>query len=141
MVKFRSKQSVGLILFLTVLLGAEGILMIYIQSTEGLLIVTGVAIFIIHMFSTTNYRIDGKNLKIKCGLFTNILVDIDTLRRISESNNPISSPATSLDRLELKYQKNNKIETVLISPKDKEGFIKMVTEINPKIEVRLKPKK
>ena len=141
MVKFRSKQSVGLILFLTVFLGAEAILMIYIHSTEGLLIVSGVAIFIIHMFSTTNYRIDGKNLKIKCGLFTNILVDIDTLRRISETNNPISSPATSLDRLELKYQKNNKIETVLISPKDKEGFIKMVTAINPKIEVRLKQKK
>ena len=88
--------------------------MIYIHSTEGLVIISGVAIFIAHMFLTTNYWIDGKNLKIKCGLFTNILVDIDSLRRISETNNPISSPATSLDRLELKYQKQSKIETILI---------------------------
>jgi len=141
MVKFRSKQSVGLILFLTILLVAEATLMIYIQSTEGLLIVSGVAIFIIHMFSTTNYWINGKNLKIKCGLFTNISIGIDTLRRISETNNPISSPAASFDRLELKYQKNSRIETILISPKDKDGFINMVTAINPEIEVRVKPKK
>lgn len=97
------------------------------------MVVVGVAIFVTYIFLTTYYQIDGKSVKIRCGLFFNVKVDIDTIRRISETNNPLSSPATSIDRLEIKYQKDKKIDTIMISPKDKAGFIKMITELNPAI--------
>lgn len=141
MVKFRSKQSIGLILFLTVFLVAEGILMLYIKSTGGFIIVSGVAIFILHMFLTTYYQIEEIKLKIKCGLLFRQEIDIETIKRISEIDSWISSPATSLDRLEIKYLRNKKVETVMVSPKEKDAFIKMLTGLNPAIEVRLKLKK
>lgn len=49
-----------------------------------------------------------------------------------ETKSPLSSPATSLDRLEIMYNKN---ESIIISPKDRTGFINELKTINPGIEV------
>ncbi|TLP80170.1 PH domain-containing protein [Maribacter sp. ACAM166] len=65
------------------------------------------------------------------------LSEIDKIRKISETNNPLSAPAASLDRLEIVYDAYG---TILISPKDKSGFIKHITQLNPKIEVTYKLK-
>jgi hypothetical protein len=140
MTTFRSKLGRELVIPISILLGGLGFLMAYQKIWPGFIMIACVAIFISYIFLTTYYQIDGKTLKIRCGMFINIKVDIDTIKRLSETNNPLSSPATSLDRLELKYLKNGKIDTVMISPKDKSGFIKMLTELNPAIELRLKPK-
>lgn len=141
MTTFRSKLGRELIIPISILIVGLGTLMAWQRIWPGLVVVVGVAIFVTYIFLTTYYQIDGKSLKIRCGLFFNLKVDIDTIRRISETNNPLSSPATSIDRLEIKYQKDRKIDTVMISPKDKAGFIKMVTELNPAIDVRLNSKK
>jgi hypothetical protein len=135
---FRSKLGREIIIPISVLLVGLGTLMVYNKLWPGFFIVLSVSLFIAHIFLTTYYQIDGKVLRIKCGFFCNMKVDIETIRRMSETNNPISSPANSIDRLELKFQKDKKIESVIISPKHKEEFIKMVTSINPKIEVILK---
>lgn len=87
------------------------------------------------MILTTHYIIDGRTLRIKSGIFVNRLVNIDTIRMITQTNSLESSPANSLDRLELRY---NKFERIIISPKDKDGFIKKLSELNPNIEVQLK---
>lgn len=62
-------------------------------------------------------------------------IDINTVRKVSETNNPISAPAASFDRLEIVY---NQYDSILISPKDKSGFIDHITRVNPQIEVRHK---
>jgi hypothetical protein len=49
----------------------------------------------------------------------------------------LSAPATSFDRLEILY---NSFDTVIISPKDKSGFITHMKTINPSIEVDEKRK-
>jgi len=67
----------------------------------------------------------------------NKTVPIDLIREISETNNPLSSPANSLDRLEIKYSSNG---IILISPKDKSGFINQLIKINPNIELIIKNK-
>jgi len=77
-------------------------------------------------------------LRIKSGIFVNKLVPIDTIHKITETDSLESSPANSLDRLELRY---NKFERIIISPKDKINFIKKLTELNTEIEVRLKNEK
>lgn len=140
MTTFRSKLGLELVIPISILLIGLGFLMGYQRIWPGFIVIACVAIFTSYIFLTTYYQIDGKTLKIRCGMFFNVKVDIDTIKRLSETNNPLSSPATSLDRLELKYLKNGKIDTVMISPKDKSGFIKMLTELNPAIELRLKPK-
>ena len=141
MTTFRSKPGKELIIPITFLIVGLGSLMAWQRNWPGLMIIVGVALFVTHIFLTTYYQIDGKSVKIRCGLFFNLKIDIDTIRRISETNNPLSSPATSLDRLEIKYQRDRKIDTVMISPKNKAGFIKMITDLNPAVEVRLNPKK
>ena len=139
MTTFRSKLGREIIIPIAIILVGLGSLMVYQKIWEGLTVIACVVIFIIFIFSTTYYQIDVRILKIRCGVFSNLKIDIDTIRRMSETNNPINSPAFSLDRLEIKYQKEQKIDTVMISPKDKDGFIKMITQLNPTIELRLKP--
>ncbi len=60
---------------------------------------------------------------------------ISDLQHIRPTNNIISSPALSLDRLELKFK--NK-EILLISPVKPEQFIQVLLAINPEIEVKKK---
>lgn len=96
------------------------------------------AAFIGHMLLTTYYQVEGNTLTIKCGFLINQEVKIDTIRKIKETSNPLSAPAASLDRLEIAF---NKFDNVLISPKDKAGFINELTKLNPGIEVQLKKSK
>ncbi len=138
MTTFRSKLGREIIIPIAIILVGLGSLMVYQKIWEGLTVIACVGIFIIFIFSTTYYQIDGRILKIRCGISYILKIDIDTIRRMSETNNPISSPAFSLDRLEIKYQKEQKIDTIMISPKDKDGFIKLITQLNPTIEIRLK---
>ena len=82
----------------------------------------------------TFYVIEGQKLHIKCGLFFSETIEIASIKRITPSRLMMSAPAVSLDRLEILY---NKFDSVLISPKDKEGFVNQLKKTNPTIEARL----
>jgi hypothetical protein len=86
---------------------------------------------------TTNYTIENGKLTIKCGFFYNKTIDINTIKKIAETNNPLSSPGTSLDRLEIVY---GKFDSIIISPKKKKEFISDIEKLNPSVEVKLKKK-
>lgn len=103
----------------------------------GIAILLPVILFVIHMFLTTNYTIECDELIIKCGFLPNKTIDIKTIKKITETNNPLSSPATSLDRLEINYGKFDKI---LISPKNKIEFINDIKRLNPNVEVKFRKK-
>jgi hypothetical protein len=92
-----------------------------------------VALFVGHLFFTTYYTVEGNTLSVKSSVLINIKIDITTIRKITETNNPLSSPALSLDRLWIDYGKNG---AVMISPEDKEGFIRHILQINPSVEVK-----
>lgn len=91
--------------------------------------------FMGHLLLSTHYIVKDRNLKIKSGFIYNLNIQISTIRKINESNSVLSAPASSLDRLEIIY---NKYDSVLISPKEKTEFIKTMLEINPTIEVNYK---
>jgi energy-coupling factor transporter transmembrane protein EcfT len=135
MKKFESKTDLWLVLFLSVIFGGIAIKLVLDQVWGGLIPVVFTIAFIVHIFTTTFYIIEDKNLTIKCGFLINILIPADSIKRISETNNLMSSPALSLDRLEIIY---NKFDTVMISPKDKTKFIKAIRDINPEVEIRKK---
>jgi len=103
----------------------------------GVVIILPIAAFIMHMFSTTDYTINGAVLKVRSGFFVNISVDIASIKSISETNTMLSAPATSLDRLEITY---NKYDSVVISPKNKAEFISDILAINSQVIVIYKNK-
>lgn len=135
---FKSKIGLEFIIPLIIAFGA-----VLFLTTKGEMIWLGIAIlapvllFVVHIFMNTNYTVDGNSLKIKCGFLFNKSIDIQQIKKISETNNPLGSPAVSLDRLEIVY---GKFDNVIISPKHKNEFIETIVLLNPDIEVKLKKK-
>jgi len=86
----------------------------------------------IHMFLATYYAIDGDKLIVRSGVLYNNEITIPSIRKIKKTRTFISAPATSLDRLEILY---NRFDSVIVSPKDKQGFIAALIKLNPEIEV------
>ncbi len=134
---YKSKISTGLLILLIIALGWPTVLSVIEHQWIALSILGLVIFFVANIFLNTYYQLAGNTLRIKCGIFYNQVIDINTIRKISETNDAISSPATSLDRLEILY---NKFDSVLISPKEKLEFIEHIKTINPNIEVVLKKK-
>jgi Bacterial PH domain len=67
----------------------------------------------------TYYRIDSAILRIQAGPFT-WAIPLDHIRSIRPSRSCVSSPALSLNRLQIDYGRQR---SILVSPKDKTGFI------------------
>ncbi|SFC44743.1 PH domain-containing protein [Flexibacter flexilis DSM 6793] len=135
---YKSKIGLELVIFLVSVFGT--VLAITVSqkpSWIGIVILLPVILFVVQMLMTTDYTIDSDKLTIKCGFLYNKSIDIKTITKIMETNNPLSSPAASLDRLEINY---GKFESVLISPKQKSEFINDIKELNPSVEVKYKKK-
>lgn len=135
MKKYRSKISAGLVFFIFVVLGGTSTIMIINNAWAGLVINLVVIGFIIYLFSSTYYIINQNDLIVKSGFIINLTIRIDKIKKIAETNNPLSSPATSLDRIAIYYNKSN---SVMISPREKADFINKLLHINGQIEVVLK---
>ncbi|RQO34849.1 hypothetical protein DBR37_10775 [Herminiimonas sp. KBW02] len=68
---------------------------------------------------STRYTLQTSHLLVQSGPFK-WLVPLADIKSITPSNNPLSSPALSLDRLRIDYGKGRML---LISPRDKEQFL------------------
>ena len=73
---------------------------------------------------TTRYIVENETLKIKSGPFT-WLIPTENISSVKETRTPLSSPALSLDRLEIKYSGG---KTVMVSPVDKTGFLSAIAQ-------------
>lgn len=93
------------------------------------LVFVGLSLLVFLMFRTVKYKIDGPYLRI-----WTTKIDIHSIKKVYRTNNPLSSPALSLDRIAIVY---NKYDEILISPKDRSAFIAELLSINPTIEVVL----
>ena len=136
--KFKSK--IGPVI--TLLIVGIFTIVVSIASLSGhgwnmLGILSPVILFIAPIFFATSYTIIGNNLEIRCGFFYYKKIAIAKIYKIRSSRSWQSSPAVSLDRLELFY---DKYDSVLISPKDKQRFINELLKIEPTIDVDLKTK-
>lgn len=102
-------------------------------SWAGLAVSVVTIAFITHLYRNTKYIINGDELTIKSGFLYKTNIDIKSVNKLVETNSLLSSPALSIDRISIQY---NKYDEVMVSPKDKAGFISALTSINPKIEVK-----
>ncbi len=68
------------------------------------------------------YEITDAELIVRSGLIR-WRIPLTSIVRVRPSNSVASSPALSLDRLEVAYEKTGRLKKILISPKDKEAFL------------------
>jgi hypothetical protein len=97
----------------------------------GLGSVTGIVIFV---SKTTRYIIQDNELIVKSLWIVNQRIDVSKIRKIVKTNSILSSPALSLDRIAVHY---NKFDEVYISPLEKQDFINDLLEININIVVEI----
>ncbi|WP_396589853.1 PH domain-containing protein [Allomuricauda sp. R78024] len=136
MEKYPSKVSYGLLLFVMVILVGSSIPMLSPPIWLGIGINTFVMVFVLMIFFNLNYIVDGSLLSVKLGFLVIKKIDIHSIKMVAETNSLISAPAVSLDRLEIIY---NDHDSVIISPKDKSGFIDHITKVNPEVVIQYKP--
>lgn len=108
------------------------------QTMVAVIFLTVAYAFIAHLFITTKYTVHNHTLIVSCSFLYKKVIDIHAIQQVIETNNPLSSAATSLDRLEIKF---NKKQSILISPKLKKEFVTHIVAINPSIEVKWKTQK
>lgn len=78
--------------------------------------------FILLTFKSNRYLVGDRELLVRSGPFRWRIV-IDGIESIRPSRNPLSSPALSLDRLEITYGGGRRL---LVSPEDREGFLEAI---------------
>ena len=132
---YKSKIGYGLVLFIAIVLGVSSYPIIKEGLWKGLWPIVLTILFFVYVFRNTRYIINGDTLQVQCGVFMNKSYAINQIAKIRETNNPISAPATSMDRLEVSMHNG---KSVIISPKKKQAFIDHLKRLNPQIRVTLK---
>ena len=77
---------------------------------------------IVGMLRSTRYEVADREVIVRSTPFR-WRIEIESIESIRPSRSPASSPALSLDRLEIRYGGGR---TLLVSPKDREGFLAAV---------------
>lgn len=126
---YKSKVDWWLVLIILVIFGfpiVEGML-----TKEYMLsaVFVGLLLFFWILGSMLKYKIEGEYLSI-----WKTKIHIKSIHKIYATRNPLSSPALSINRIAIVY---NKFDEILISPCDREDFIQELLKINPDIEVKL----
>lgn len=88
-------------------------------AVSGFIICGLVVVFTLWLARVTKYVVTEDALIVFGGLFKKV-IPLSSISSVTETRNPLSGPAFSLDRLEIKYDDN---KFILISPKDKPAFM------------------
>ena len=94
-------------------------------------IIIGVATLIIcggiilPIYFNTYYLLEESKLHIQSGFCINKWISYKDIQSVKETEDPTASAGLSLDRIEIRYSTGNRI---LISPKDKNEFIKQLNQ-------------
>lgn len=130
---FKSKVEISIALPIALLLVAIETLMIINRIWPVAIIVAIITLFILYVYMNTTYEVTGDDkLRIKSGFLYNKEIYIKSIKKVRETRNHFASPALSLDRLEILF---NRYERVLISPNEKSEFITRLKNVNPRILV------
>lgn len=92
-----------------------------------LLLAGGIALSLSALYGT-RYVIDGQRIAISAGPLR-WKIEIRTIESIRPTNDPTSSPACSLDRLEIAW--GDAYDTIMVSPADKVAFLDAVAARDP----------
>lgn len=125
-VVYKSKVDVWLLALVYGLSVLSAMPALYVGfSWIALIVLLFIVSFITLLVFGIKYVIEGELLYIHYSCFHVETVNINKITRISATRNPISAPAASIDRICIEYDNG----TVVISPKDKETFIRQLCEM------------
>ena len=129
---FRTSYSITLMILISLCLLSTLVALLIAKEWIMFLLLLAFTIFFFYGIIQTYYIVNNEEatLKITAGPLFNTIIDISTIKRVEDSNSFLSAPAMSTKRLEIVY---NKFDSILLSPKDKEGFVAALQEVNPKI--------
>ena len=115
----------GLLVQLLFTMYAKGTMVEYPEHT--MVYIFTIAVLWWPVFSTT-YAIGNNTLTIR-SMFLKWVIPLENIKTVSKTNNSISSPALSLDRLKIEYLKDGKMKQILVSPRDQQAF-RQAVEVN-----------
>ncbi|MBJ8082355.1 PH domain-containing protein [Bacillus cereus group sp. N14] len=130
--EFPSKKDIWLYPIFFVVIGA--CVAPLFAGKEYFLLFFTLPLAILFMWSwfSTKYIVGEETITIRSGLVKKRIF-IRDIKQILNTKNPIAAHALSFDRLEIIYGAH---QTEIISPKEKEQFIDLVTSKNPHIETK-----
>jgi len=145
--KFRSKVDWWLHLIFVAFLAVNiwAIVGVFVGDFGTIIIAivfTPLSVFlIVPIWLNTYYLLDEDELLVRGGLGRGTRIGYNQITSICETRNPISSPALSLDRLEIRFKSKSGSfsDTIIISPRDKQGFIEQLRIKNGNIKVEEQP--
>lgn len=87
------------------------------------------AAFMAWILFSTRYMITDRDLLVRSA-FIRWRIPLDQIIEVFPTHNPLSSPALSLDRLRVNYERPNRKTTfIMISPKAKDQFLDDLAEV------------
>ncbi|MGV3697314.1 MAG: PH domain-containing protein [Flavobacterium sp.] len=126
---YKSKRDWWLMLIVFVPLGFPIVMGIVENDYWTSLIFVAIFAAMSILFHYTRYTIQDDKL-----IIWTTKIDIHTITKIYKTRNPLSSPALSINRIAICY---NKYDEVLVSPKEREEFIGELLKVNPNIVVNI----
>lgn len=127
------KDRISAIMFgllITIMIGLA-CLNVWTKHLLTIIIPLLVVMFILWIWIGTGYKIVQNSLTIRSGPFR-WDIPVQDIHTIQPSRKLISSPALSLERLEIKYG----TESILISPVQENDLIQELLRINPAIHIK-----
>lgn len=135
MTTYRSKVDIGLVAIVIAPFSFALYETIKNEDYEMLLIILPILFLVISLYWQIKYVVDKDQFIVRSGIFGTTRVAISDIKSVHKAYNPLSAPALSINRLEVKY--GSKFDYLLISPKNRKAFVKQLIAINPNIDVKL----
>lgn len=102
-----------------------------VSGLAVLSLVIAVDAFVFWIFVKTFYVVTGTDLLVRSGPFR-WTVPLSNIQQVRPTRNPLSSPALSLDRLEIRHARGS----LMISPEDKRAFLEDLVARTPGLVLR-----
>lgn len=123
---YRTRISIILLLIIAAIFLAPIFLYIREPKTGGLITIILTFALVLAIIFSCKYVIDGETLKVYYFFGIHKDIPIKSIKDITPSRNPISSPAASLKRIAIHYGDN---DVILISPRNQDEFIEQINKI------------
>lgn len=104
-----------------------------LASLPGIALLLASLVLAASVLTNTRYAVQGDILRIQSGPFR-WTVGIKDIVRVTETDDPSSAPALSLDRLSIQYQQGGSIREILVSPRERAAFVAALRAVNPDID-------
>lgn len=127
---FPSKRDLWLGLIIWIVLGGSFIKTILDSIWLGAALLSPAVLLWIWMWFGTGYTVTENELKVRCGPFRKTIA-LKEIIKVEKTDSILSSPALSMDRLEVEYGHYNQI---IISPINQDAFISLLRERCPQLD-------